>query len=102
LPKLDTTPPVTKTYFADIDATSSLSFWDWPYLVGTFKYGRDLGCGERGNYGGVDDKWTMSRLTRLDAMGCEGILGRFGTGVSGLARTGLGCSRGIGCDDEQD
>jgi hypothetical protein len=22
LPKLDTTPPVTKTYFADIDATS--------------------------------------------------------------------------------
>jgi hypothetical protein len=40
LPKLDTTPPVTKTYFADIDATSSLSFWDWPYLVGTFKYGK--------------------------------------------------------------
>ena len=41
LPKLDTTPPVTKTYFADIDATSLLDCWDWPYLVGTIKYGRD-------------------------------------------------------------
>jgi hypothetical protein len=40
LPKLDTTPPVTKTYFADIDATSELECWDWPYLVGTIKYGR--------------------------------------------------------------
>jgi hypothetical protein len=40
LPKLDTTPPVTKTYFADIDATSGLECWDWPYLVGTIKYGR--------------------------------------------------------------
>ena len=41
LPKLDTTPPVTKTYFADIDATSPLNCWDWTYLVGTIKYGRD-------------------------------------------------------------
>lgn len=40
LPKLDTTPPVTKTYFADIAATSLFSCWDWPYLVGTIKYGR--------------------------------------------------------------
>src|SRR5215469_1963920 len=41
LPRLDTTPPVTKTYFADIDATSSLKCWDWPYLVGTIKYDRE-------------------------------------------------------------
>src|SRR5580700_6425884 len=41
LPRLDTTPPVTKTYFADIDATSELNCWVWPYLVGTFKYDRD-------------------------------------------------------------
>ena len=41
LPKLDTTPPVTKTYFADIDATSFLDCWVWTYLVGTIKYGRD-------------------------------------------------------------
>jgi hypothetical protein len=27
LPRLDTTPPVTKTYFADIDATSFLVVW---------------------------------------------------------------------------
>src|SRR5580693_925407 len=27
LPRLDTTPPVTKTYFADIDATSFLFVW---------------------------------------------------------------------------
>src|SRR5215469_65984 len=40
LPKLDTTPPVTKTYFADIDATSSLECWGWEYLVGTIKYDR--------------------------------------------------------------
>jgi len=40
LPKLDTTPPVTKTYFADIGATSFLDCWDWTYLVGTIKYGR--------------------------------------------------------------
>jgi hypothetical protein len=40
LPKLDTTPPVTKTYFADIDATSLLNCCDWTYLVGTIKYGR--------------------------------------------------------------
>jgi hypothetical protein len=40
LPKLDTTPPVTKTYFADIDATSFLDCCDWTYLVGTIKYGR--------------------------------------------------------------
>jgi hypothetical protein len=40
LPKLDTTPPVTKTYFADICATSRLNVWDWTYLVGTIKYGR--------------------------------------------------------------
>jgi hypothetical protein len=41
LPRLDTTPPVTKTYFADICALSSLNFWDWPYLVGTIKYDRN-------------------------------------------------------------
>src|ERR1700750_1425621 len=40
LPKLDTTPPVTKTYFADIAATSLFNCWDWPYLVGTIKYVR--------------------------------------------------------------
>src|SRR5579862_1000834 len=40
LPKLDTTPPVTKTYFADIAATSLLECVDWPYLVGTIKYDR--------------------------------------------------------------
>src|ERR1700722_4864061 len=40
LPRLDTTPPVTKTYFADIDATSELECWVWPYLVGTIKYAR--------------------------------------------------------------
>jgi hypothetical protein len=40
LPKLDTTPPVTKTYFADIAATSELECADWTYLVGTIKYGR--------------------------------------------------------------
>src|SRR5215469_15396746 len=40
LPKLDTTPPVTKTYFADIAATSSPGCWDWEYLVGTIKYDR--------------------------------------------------------------
>src|ERR1700758_456207 len=40
LPRLDTTPPVTKTYFADIAATSLFSCWDWPYLVGTIKYDR--------------------------------------------------------------
>jgi hypothetical protein len=39
-PKLDTTPPVTKTYFADIDATSLFSCCGWTYLVGTIKYGR--------------------------------------------------------------
>src|SRR5664279_5239586 len=42
LPKLDTTPPVTKTYFADIDATSLFDCWVWMYLVGTVKYGREL------------------------------------------------------------
>src|ERR1035441_10800809 len=41
LPKLDTTPPVTKTYFADIGATSLLNCWDWPELVDTIKYDRD-------------------------------------------------------------
>jgi hypothetical protein len=41
LPKLDTTPPVTKTYFADIAATSLFDCWVWPYLVGTIKYGRN-------------------------------------------------------------
>jgi hypothetical protein len=41
LPKLDTTPPVTKTYFADIDAPSFLDCCDWTYLVGTIKYGRE-------------------------------------------------------------
>src|ERR1700748_2567360 len=40
LPKLDTTPPVTKTYFADIAATSELECADWAYLVGTIKYDR--------------------------------------------------------------
>src|SRR5208283_1447999 len=40
LPKLDTTPPVTKTYFADMGATSLLDAWDWTYLVGTIKYDR--------------------------------------------------------------
>src|SRR5580693_9625220 len=49
LPRLDTTPPVTKTYFADIDATSELECWDWPYLVGTIKYGRVRGLDESGN-----------------------------------------------------
>ncbi len=43
LPKLDTTPPVTKTYFADMGATSILECCDWTYLVGTIKYGRDGG-----------------------------------------------------------
>jgi hypothetical protein len=42
-PKLDTTPPVTKTYFADIGATSILECCDWTYLVGTIKYRRDWG-----------------------------------------------------------
>src|SRR5208282_6783389 len=65
LPKLDTTPPVTKTYFADIAATSSLSFWDWPYLVGTFKYGRDSGCDERGNLGRNTGRPDASQLTIL-------------------------------------
>jgi hypothetical protein len=41
LPKLDTTPPVTKTYFADIAATSLFNCWVWTYLVGTIKYGRN-------------------------------------------------------------
>src|ERR1700748_2700502 len=41
LPKLDTTPPVTKTYFADIAATSLLNCWDWPNKGCTIKYGRD-------------------------------------------------------------
>src|ERR1035441_955253 len=41
LPKLDTTPPVTKTCFADMDATSKVDCWDWTYLVGTIKYGRE-------------------------------------------------------------
>jgi hypothetical protein len=49
LPKLDTTPPVTKTYFADIDATSGLECWDWPYLVGTIKYDRVSALDESGN-----------------------------------------------------
>jgi hypothetical protein len=40
LPKLDTTPPVTKTYFADINATSLFDCLDWTYLMGTIKYGR--------------------------------------------------------------
>ena len=48
LPKLDTTPPVTKTYFADMDATSFLDCWDWTYLVGTIKYGRDRAPNESG------------------------------------------------------
>src|ERR1700760_3486345 len=51
LPKLDTTPPVTKTYFADIDATSGLEWWDWPYLVGTIKYDRVSALDESGNSG---------------------------------------------------
>src|SRR5580700_11320884 len=42
LPKLDTTPPVTKTYFADIAATSLLNCLDWPYKGCTIKYGRVL------------------------------------------------------------
>jgi hypothetical protein len=42
LPRLDTTPPVTKTYFADINATSGLNCWDWTYLVGTIKYDREV------------------------------------------------------------
>jgi hypothetical protein len=46
LPRLDTTPPVTKTYFADIAAASLFGFWDWPYLVGTVKYDRKSGAGE--------------------------------------------------------
>jgi hypothetical protein len=40
LPKLDTTPPVTKTYFADMDATSLFDCLDWPNEVDTYKYGR--------------------------------------------------------------
>jgi hypothetical protein len=40
LPKLDTTPPVTKTYFADIYATSYENCLDWMYQVGTIKYVR--------------------------------------------------------------
>src|ERR1700722_5577166 len=40
LPKLDTTPPVTKTYFADIAATSLLNCLDWPSKGCTIKYGR--------------------------------------------------------------
>jgi hypothetical protein len=44
LPKLDTTPPVTKTYFADIGATSFLECCDWTYLMGTIKYGRVWGA----------------------------------------------------------
>jgi hypothetical protein len=27
-------------YFADMDATSELDWWDWRYLVGTIKYVR--------------------------------------------------------------
>ena len=48
LPKLDTTPPVTKTYFADINATSLFSCSDWTYLVGTVKYGRQPHPNKRG------------------------------------------------------
>src|ERR1035437_2499786 len=48
LPKLDTTQPVTKTYFADIDATSKVDCWDWTYLVGTIKYGRPYDRREEG------------------------------------------------------
>src|SRR5579863_10395656 len=54
LPRLDTTPPVTKTYFADISATSSLECWDWTYLVGTVKYDREkitLKSGKTGTNG---------------------------------------------------
>src|ERR1039458_1613173 len=40
LPRLDTTPPVTKTYFADIDATSCLNCLDWACLVGKIRYVR--------------------------------------------------------------
>ena len=41
LPKLDTTPPVTKTYFADMGATSFFDCWDGPYRVDTIEYDRD-------------------------------------------------------------
>jgi len=41
LPKLDTTPPVTKTYFADIGATSLFDCWDWSELMDTINYDRD-------------------------------------------------------------
>jgi hypothetical protein len=54
LPKLDTTPPVTKTYFADIDAASLFSCCGWTYLVGTIKYGRVRGARET-------EKWDALR-----------------------------------------
>ena len=54
LPKLDTTPPVTKTYFADIDATSLLNCCDWTYLVGTIKYGRECAPEESRKVEGSD------------------------------------------------
>src|ERR1700753_2664520 len=47
LPKLDTTPPVTKTYFADIAATSELECANWTYRVGTIKYGRVVTFAQR-------------------------------------------------------
>ena len=50
LPRLDTTPPVTKTYFADIDATPLLNCSDWTYLVGTFKYYRVSSSSETENW----------------------------------------------------
>src|SRR5580700_5605307 len=56
LPKLDTTPPVTKTYFADMGATSLLNCCDWTYLVGTIKYGRDRDSAE--------GRFKLLRITR--------------------------------------
>src|SRR5271154_6671870 len=53
LPKLDTTPPVTKTYFADMDATSLLDCCDWTYRVGTFKYGRNWNPMKAENWDGL-------------------------------------------------
>src|ERR1035438_3870375 len=63
LPKLDTTPPVTKTYFADMDATSSGEFLDGPYRVDTIEYDRDGAGGEQK----ITAVWT-ARLVTVEIM----------------------------------
>src|SRR5580698_3872782 len=65
LPKLDTTPPVTKTYFADIAATSLFNCLDWPYQGCTIKYGRNWDRIEAEKFGRSPPAWKSRQESGL-------------------------------------